>query len=95
MLKKYGNDAKLFKCSYDEIYFYCAYESFRKLPLCSSKCPSCNQPICYYCSRVAHNNNYFGDCCLKRRLYNLKFGNKLIVIYLILILSQSFEKLLI
>ena len=69
MLKKYGNDAKLFKCSYDEIYFYCAYESFRKLPLCSSKCPSCNQPICYYCSRVAHNNNSFGDCCLKRRLY--------------------------
>jgi len=69
MLKKYGNDAKLFKCSYDAIYFYCTYESFRELPLYSSNCPSCNQPICYYCSRVAHNNNSFGDCCPKRRLY--------------------------
>ena len=69
MLQKYGNDAKLFKCSYDAIYFYCSYESFRKLPLYSSQCPSCNQPICYYCSRIAHNNNSIGDCCLKRRLY--------------------------
>ena len=69
MLQKYGNDAKLFKCFYDAIYFYSPYESFRKLPLCSSNCPSCNRPICYYCSRVANDNNSFGDCCLKRRLY--------------------------
>lgn len=69
MLQKYGNDSKLFKCSYDAIYFYCPYESFKKLPLCSSKCPTCNQPICYYCSKIGHNNNSFGDCCLKRRLY--------------------------
>ena len=69
ILQKYGNDAKLFKCSYDGIYFYCSYESFRKLPLCSSICPSCNQSICYYCSKIAHNYNSFGDCCLRRRIY--------------------------
>ena len=69
MLQKYGNDAKLFKCSYDSIYFYCSNESFRKLPLCSSICPSCNHSICYYCSRIAYNRNSFGDCCLKRRIY--------------------------
>ena len=69
MFQKYGNDAKLFNCSFDEIDFYCPYESFVKLPLCSSVCPLCNQPICYYCSSIAFNNNFFGDCCLKRRIY--------------------------
>ena len=69
MFKKYGNDAKLFKCSFDSIYFYCTNESFRKLPLCSSIYPLCNHSICYYCTRIAYNRNSFGECCLKRRIY--------------------------
>ena len=44
MLQKYGNDAKLFKCSYDKIYFY---SSNKKLSSCSSVCPSCKLSICY------------------------------------------------
>ena len=31
MLQKYGNDAKLFKCSYDAIYFYCSLLNLRKV----------------------------------------------------------------
>ena len=68
MLQKYGNDAKLFKCTYDKAYFYSSNESFKKLPLCSSICPACNNSICYYCSKIAYNKNSIGECCLKRRI---------------------------
>ena len=64
MLQKYGNDAKLFKCSYDKIYFY---PSNKKLSSCSSTCPSCNLSICYYCSRLATYD--IDNCCLKRRIH--------------------------
>ena len=69
MLQIYGNDAKLFKCSYDNVYFYSSNEDFKNMPLCSSKCPSCNKPICYYCSGYSYERNSFGECCLKRRIY--------------------------
>ena len=69
MLQKYGNEAKLFKCSYDKTYFYSSNEDFGNMPLCSCKCPSCNKSICYYCSGFAYDRNAFGECCIKRRIY--------------------------
>ena len=69
MLQKYGNDAKLFKCSYDKTFFFSSNEDFGNMPLYSCKCPSCNKSICYYRSGFAYDRNAFGKCCLKRRIY--------------------------
>jgi len=80
MIQIYGNDAKLFKCSYDNAYFYSSNEDFKNMPLCSSKCPSCNKPICYYCSGYSYDRNSFGECCLKRRIYYKFFYDGLLFI---------------
>ena len=70
MLKKYGNNARLFKCTKDKIYFYVSNKDCMEYPYYSSKCPICNNVICYYCFR---NSTYmrmeFCKCCIRRRLY--------------------------
>ena len=69
MLKKYGNDAKLFKCLVDKIYFYTSYNEYRYTFFCSGKCPLCKKPICYYCSRYYFEDLYeYASCCLTRKI---------------------------
>ena len=51
MLKKYGNNARLFKCIVDKIYFYISNEDCMEYPYYSSHFPICNNVICYYCLR--------------------------------------------
>ncbi len=72
MFQKYGNNARLFKCTKDKIYFYVSNEECMEYPYYSSKCPICNNVICYYCLR---NSTYirmeFCKCCIRRRLYYL------------------------
>ena len=69
MKKIYGENAMLFKCSKDKIYFYTSYEECKKYPVYQSECPKCHQDICFYCSR--HEEDDFhenGTCCLQRKI---------------------------
>ena len=68
MIKIYGDDAKLYRCIYDNIYFYGSNEEFHKFPFCKSQCSLCYKTICYFCSRNTENNKDFGNCCIKRKI---------------------------
>ena len=71
-LLKYGNDAKLFKCKFDNIYFYISNKNCKTFPFYYKECPLCKNKICYFCSkRVSIGGNDNGNCCLKRKLYYL------------------------
>ena len=70
IFKKYGNDAKLFKCTKDKIYFYTSNKDCMDYPFYACRCPVCNYFICYYClGRTDHDHAEFGQCCIRRRLY--------------------------
>ena len=68
MLEKYGNNAKLFKCIYENAYFYVSKKDFNNMHLYKSICPSCNRKICYFCSRALNSDYDPGNCCVKRRI---------------------------
>ena len=102
MLQKYGNSARLFKCTVDKIYFYDSNKDCMENPYYSSKCPTCNNIICYFCFRNSTSIDMeLGKCCIRRRLYYLfhlegpikdfKYGiNSGIIIYLIPFLNMIF-----
>ena len=73
MLKKYGNDAKLFKCIDCNNYFYVSNDKCKTIPLYLSECPSCHLSICYFCSCPTYNKYDHGRCCIKRRIYCMLF----------------------
>ena len=74
MLKRYGNDAKLFKCKYDNCYFYGTNKECKTRPYNSAYCPICNRSICYYCLRSCGEGSCDnGRCCVKRRIYCMFF----------------------
>ena len=64
MKKKYGNNAKLFKCKKDKILFY---DNSPNFPFYESKCPKCKKSICYFCSSI--NSISQEKCCLTKRIY--------------------------
>ena len=64
MKKKIGNNAKLFKCKKDKVYFYHDYSIF---PYYTAKCPICNKSICYFC--LNYNEYNYDECCLIKRIY--------------------------
>ena len=47
IFKKYGNDAKLFKCTKDKIYFYTSNKDCMDYPFYACRCPECNYFVCY------------------------------------------------
>ena len=51
MFQKYGENARLFKCTVDKIYFYVSNKDCMEYPYYSSYCPMCNNVICYFCLR--------------------------------------------
>jgi len=69
MFEIYGDDAKLYKCIYDNIYFYGSNKEFYEFPFCKSRCTLCYKKICYFCSRNTEDNKDFGNCCIKRKFY--------------------------
>ena len=69
MKKIYGNDAVLFKCQKDKIYFYSSKVECQKIPMYKQICPICKLTICYYCSRHINDDYDNGRCCLSRRFY--------------------------
>ena len=80
MKKRYGNDAKLFKCNNDKIYYYGSIQDCRTIPLYKVKCPICKYTICYYCSRHVDDFCDAGNCCIYRRIHCLFFQGNFIFI---------------
>ena len=76
MKKRYGNDAKLFKCNKDKIYYYGSIQDCRTIPLYKVKCPICNNNNCYYCSSHVKYYTDAGNCCIYRRIHCLFFQSK-------------------
>lgn len=69
METKYGNNAKLFKCLIDDIYFYTSYKDYNTFPFYQSICPLCQTPTCYFCNKYGGKDDLFsGNCCIKRRI---------------------------
>ena len=71
MKKIYGNDAKLFKCKKDKIFYYGRLSDCKKIPIYKIKCPICNLSYCYFCSKHLDDYVDHGKCCLTRRFYCL------------------------
>ena len=72
MLSKYGNNAKLYKCKIDNLYFYCSIKNNYGMG-----CPSCQNLICYFCS---NNTNSRLICCITGRFYYILFHDGFIYI---------------
>jgi len=69
MLKKFGNNAKLFKCPRDEIVFYSSDYDCKNVHIYIAKCPICNYFVCYYCQYFLEDGKYeSARCCVKRRI---------------------------
>ena len=62
MINLYGKKSKMYKCIYDNTYFYTSniYEG-------EGECPLCKKYICYYCSL----NEY--ECCARGNIYHMMF----------------------
>ena len=73
MIKRYGNDAKLFKCKHDNCYFYETNKECKTRPYYLAYCPICNQQVCYYCLSNGSDPYNRGKCCVKRRIYCMLF----------------------
>ena len=69
MLKRYGNDAKLFKCKYDNCYFYGTNKECKNKPYYSCHCPMCSSSLCYYCLKPINDPYNRGRCCVKEKFY--------------------------
>ena len=67
-IKKYDNNYRLFKCSFDKLIFMTTKEDCKSYPFYQSLCPKCQKPICYFCSRYAHDSFGNGNCCIRRRI---------------------------
>ena len=66
MIKKYGKDAKLFKCLKDKIYFYSSYLDCISSPCYRVKCPQCKEYICHFCFYSGKNRKI--RCCFKKAI---------------------------
>ena len=77
MIQKYGRNAKLFKCTKDNIYFYTSNEDCKSYPFYQGLCPCCQRPICYYCHRYVEDHYGNGLCCLSRKFYCFFFQDGL------------------
>ena len=75
MQKKYGRNAKQFKCLIDNILFYTSYTECRSYPSYKAECPICKKYICFFCSNSIVNENEKDNviCCLRRRIFKLFF----------------------
>jgi len=70
ILKKYGNNVKLFRCIQDKILFYASYDENVDDSIYHCRCPICKKAICYFCSSIDILKDM---CCYKRSIYDLYF----------------------
>ena len=61
IFEKYKENAKLFYCDKDKVFFCTNWETYQSFFF--RKCPICGKYICYFCGQ----SNI--DCCLKRKIY--------------------------
>ena len=73
MLESYGNDAKLFHCLEDKIYYYVSKKDFYY----KEACPICKNSICYFCKSNGHHE---GCCCIRYKLYSMIYEDSKIFI---------------
>ena len=72
MLIQYRDNSKQFKCNKDKILFYSSYNDYINNYSYKSKCPVCNNNICYFCS--FNNSNYFYlPCCITNSILKTFF----------------------
>jgi hypothetical protein len=81
MKKELGSNAKLFKCIYDNIYYFVSDVECKTIPYYKAKCPLCNRSICYFCSRYTKDNFDQGKCCMTRRTYCMLFQDIYAVVH--------------
>ena len=71
MLEKYGKKSKLYKCPFENIYFYGLNKNnnndFKLYNSFKSKCPLCHHSICCFCYKDSD------DCCIRNRICYLLF----------------------
>ena len=76
IITTYGENAKLFQCLKDDIYFFSSEQDCKSYPFYRQICPICKKQICFYCSKFIYEKDgdiEKGTCCLKRRLKYLFF----------------------
>ena len=71
MLIEYGNNSKQFKCNKDKILFYSSYKKYINEYCYKSKCPVCNNYICYFCS--FNGNIEYLSCSIKNSIIKAFF----------------------
>ena len=77
-LTKYGNNAKLFYCKHDGVYFYAPSKNNSSFIFESEReCPVCTKKICYFCSEVP---DQYWKCCQKDHVYKLFFDYSFVYI---------------
>ena len=71
---KNDNNIIFLRCLRDKIIFY-AKKNEKVNDPCTTKCPICQNLICFYCSRYSLYEMFVGNCCLKRGIYYLFLVN--------------------
>jgi len=97
MRRKYGEDYRFYKCDKDKIVFI--GKIFKPIDTYFSKCPTCKNEICCFCSKVIENRLLFSRyidefCCFKRTFFFIFFReifyddrqNEIILGYIIFII---------
>ena len=69
MLNIYGNNAILYKCKKDNIYFYVPIKKNKDAILDGTYCQLCKQKVCYFCSENIGASEMY--CCIKANIYYL------------------------
>ena len=73
MLRKNNYKGRIFFCKNEDIYFYYNDSEY---PYFHGICPSCQQSICYFCSKP---NNYTYDlCCYSKRIHYIFYVDALV-----------------
>ena len=76
MIKKYGKNAKLFRCNEDNLLFYLSNEDTKGDHLHLGRCPKCHKYICFFCSRKGYQDDN-AECCLSRKIRYILFNQEL------------------
>ena len=72
-LKELGNDAKLFYCKRENLYFYKSKNECKESPYYYKICPSCNHYVCYFCKRNSFIITENANCCITLKINYLLF----------------------
>lgn len=69
MISKYGENAKLYKCPIDKIYFYTSDEEGGNNHNNEGHCPICKKAICFFCLQLTTRGMF--NCCFKKKFIEM------------------------